>query len=256
MSETTWIISPKGLAWGLLIVATLALCVIAWYLRRLSFRVSSNAAPVSSPRLNTTRPVMPIYVIIIFLLIFGWLIFLSVYNLEYDPDKSLGVIVSVLCLLVTALIGWNIYNLIDLKQIRRESVRLNNRLQGLRDVVRVRANEAIAVSLIQTADAMNRIETHDDTDIVLLAFNTLSVLLPLEIQVESRADDARGRAISLIHDIIDSERTMPVSAEDHNWYLRIALQLNDERILNWVRNFPIIRDTENTQEVNPNNTQQ
>ncbi len=58
-------------------------------------------------------------------------IFVSVYRTDDLGFDYQGVLVGILALLVTALIGWNIYNLIDIDKIRKEM----NERKG--DVMRV-----------------------------------------------------------------------------------------------------------------------
>ena len=56
-----------------------------------------------------------LYIIVIILT--GWLGYACFCNLEFDPNNSAGIIVAALGVMVTLLVGWQIFSLINLKRV-------------------------------------------------------------------------------------------------------------------------------------------
>lgn len=71
---------------------------------------------------------IPYYISALSLVISGIAIGVSFYRTEELDMDYMGVIVGILSLLVTALLGWNIYSLIDVRKIKDEltSVKINS----------------------------------------------------------------------------------------------------------------------------------
>lgn len=49
----------------------------------------------------------------------GWFAYICYRDLRFDADSSAGIIVSILGIMVTSLIGWQIYSVINLKEIQK-----------------------------------------------------------------------------------------------------------------------------------------
>lgn len=145
------------------------------------------------------------------------------------PSKSPDILVGTLGVLVTALVGWNIFTLIDLKEVKNE-------LQTAKDEIERKAAEAISVSLMQNAIAMNTIE-ESSMPTAFLAFNAIGVLIPKSNNDENLADRAQQEAIKMLHNIIDRGIEIECTPEEHRRYITIAAHINDSAIIDWVSGF-------------------
>ncbi len=64
------------------------------------------------------KAVVVLYVVVIVLAV--WLSYACFCNLSFDPDKSAGLLVSALGVMVTALVGWQVFNAIEnVKTLKR-----------------------------------------------------------------------------------------------------------------------------------------
>ena len=125
MNSTTWIILPNGLAWGLLIIATAALCLIALGTMRISFRKHSELGKPKSNGVNSrTCTTFSIIACVLALIAIGGT-FLDIRS----NDASIPI--SILGTFVAALIGWQIFNLIKIDRLKNS---LEMAEQGIAEV--------------------------------------------------------------------------------------------------------------------------
>lgn len=128
MNETTWIISPDGLVWTLLTLATLSLMVIAYCIAKTTIRKNKSVPsaliePEKSHRTYTrVSMIFSIIACLLALVAFGG----SLFNIS-STDASVPI--SILGAIVTALVGWQVYNAIDLQRTLREMNDAENRFQ-------------------------------------------------------------------------------------------------------------------------------
>lgn len=73
---------------------------------------------------------IPCYISILSLIVSGIAIGVSCYRTEELSMDYMGMIVGILSLLVTALLGWNIYSVIDVKNIRQDYEELKAKLNA------------------------------------------------------------------------------------------------------------------------------
>lgn len=127
----TWIISPNWLAWGLLIIATIALCLIALFLQRMNTNhraASNNQQPQRSSAWHIWERAM------------AWLAFvLSIITIAYlslsgniNAASDFSTTATVLGILVTLLVTWNIYQVIDTKRSMEDVTVLRTEFNNIR----------------------------------------------------------------------------------------------------------------------------
>lgn len=138
MSSTTWIISPNGLAWGLLGLATVSLLIIAVCFailtcRRKQRNKPTNVAPkeVSSNDSESNYKVLVVINIVLILFLIGIACALCFGGIELNTNGSATTLISAFGVLVTFLVAWQIgLSLISREEVRKIE-RVSNRLNTI-----------------------------------------------------------------------------------------------------------------------------
>ena len=132
-----------------------------------------------------------------------------------------GVIVGVLSLLVTALIGWNIYTTIDLK----------DKIDEFKYAVPI----SLTVSLAQLGRALFYKEHYE---YAISAF--LNALAAWERGSENELmEEAYSYSVRCLKLIGKKNIILECTAEDYTAYMNAALKTRDEEIINFVKGFKI-----------------
>ncbi len=95
---------------------------------------NSSHCGVSNPAVIASKGIKrAVYALYFFVLIlFGWVAYICYCDLQFDANNMAGVVVSVLGAIVTLLVGWQIYSLIRLEDIRHSYNEINIRFLELR----------------------------------------------------------------------------------------------------------------------------
>lgn len=116
MNETTWIISPNWVAWTLLGMATASLAAIAiwlWTQRQITKQTAAyGCGSVVS------------WVALVLAIISGGCVFFN----TSDPNNA-SMLITALGVLVTLLVTWNIWQVIDTKNTVRKAEEASNKIQ-------------------------------------------------------------------------------------------------------------------------------
>lgn len=147
MNSTTWIISPNGLAWGLLIVATLALCFIALFLRRLSRGNTSPANQELNAPQSAWRNVERAVTWLSFVLVLIGIGYLTTIGKHEDKVTDFSALATVMGVLVTLLVGWQIYSTIE---ANKKIASIKNELTTHHHYVNARIHFTQGQNLMQT----------------------------------------------------------------------------------------------------------
>ena len=89
----------------------------------------------------------------------GWLAYACYCNLSFDPESSAGLFVSVLGILVTLLVTWQIFTLIDIRQYKKDFEQLRLDIEMEKRIQRRAIREFAAETKL--SDAVNVIRTFD-----------------------------------------------------------------------------------------------
>lgn len=130
----TWAISPNWLAWALLIISTLALCLVAYFMRqmvirrRIATRAQMQQQSAQKTAWQTWERAM------------AWLAFLlSIVTIAYlsfrgdiTANSESSTTATVLGILVTLLVTWNIYQVIDTKRSMEDVTILRTEFNNIR----------------------------------------------------------------------------------------------------------------------------
>ncbi len=143
----TWIISPNWIAWTLLGVATASLvaivvCSIVFIRRNNPSKNQDSTSPIESPqnakdinRLKSSVTALSIVVTIIFI----WLCYACWCDLKFGSDSSAGALMTALGIMVTALIGWQVFNAI-------ENVKTLKKMEGLESELRSKSELIVTLN--------------------------------------------------------------------------------------------------------------
>lgn len=155
MNSTTWIISPNGLAWGLLIVATLALCLIAVGIMRHSFSKHTESSATQSNRVthSSNYRTCTTFSIIACLLA---LVAIGGTFLNVSPTDA-GTSISILGTFIAALLGWQVFNAIENVKTLKQLDKLNEELTSQRELIFQKGAESMCLSeAFQMLNSANR----------------------------------------------------------------------------------------------------
>lgn len=137
MNSTTWIISPNVLVWGLLIVATGALCCIAWFIRRLSRINTQQTDQVLKSSQSAWRNVERAVTWLSFVLVLIGIGYLTTIGKQEAKVADFSALATVMGVLVTLLVGWQIYSTIrsteQIEKIENEFSRLEKSVEQIMD---------------------------------------------------------------------------------------------------------------------------
>lgn len=161
MNSTTWIIEPNELAWGLLIVATLALCLIAVGIMRCSFSKHTESSATQSNRVThssnyRTCTTFSIIACLLALIAIGGTFF------NVIPTDA-GTSISILGTFIAALLGWQVFNAIENVKTLKQFDRLKGKLETQQQEMKTR-----------TAMLTNRMEAMDMLSFLRNADNKLN----------------------------------------------------------------------------------
>lgn len=128
-----WVISPNWLAWSLLAISAISLCFIAWYMRQMI--VGRRITRVQMQQQSTQRTAWHTWERAM-----TWLAFLlSIVTIAYLSscgslvEKSdFSTTATVLGILVTLLVTWNIYQVIDTKRSMEDVTVLRTEFTNIR----------------------------------------------------------------------------------------------------------------------------
>lgn len=137
MNSTTWIIEPNLAVWALLVIATFALCSIAWYLRRLSRENTSSAIQVLNTPQSAWRNVDRAVTWLSFVLVLIGIGYLTTIGNNDDKVTDFSALATVMGVLVTLLVGWSIYQVIETKDSLRDITVLRTDFAALRSEIDV-----------------------------------------------------------------------------------------------------------------------
>lgn len=138
MNSTTWIISPNGLAWGLLGLATISLLTIAVCFTILTCRRKQRNKPtnealkeVGSNDSESNYKVLVVINIVLILFLIGIACALCFGGIELNTNGSATILISAFGVLVTFLVAWQIgLSLISREEVRKIE-RVSNRLNTI-----------------------------------------------------------------------------------------------------------------------------
>ena len=149
MNEAAWIISPNWLAWGLFILATLALYIIAWYLRRISRRNTPPTNQVLSSPQSTWHNMERAVTWLSFVLVLIGVGYLTTIGKHEDRATDFSALATVMGVLVTLLVGWSIYQVIETKDSLRDITVLRADFTALRSEIDIlhQIHEAYVLSM-------------------------------------------------------------------------------------------------------------
>lgn len=161
MNSTTWKIEPNILVWGLLIVATLALCLIAIGIMRCSFSKHVESSAPQSIRLahSSTYRTCTTFSIIACVLA---LIAISGTFFNVNPT-DVSTPINILGTFIAALLGWQVFNAIENVKTLKQIDRLKGKLEIQQQEMKTR-----------TAMLTNRMEAMDMLGFLRNADNTLN----------------------------------------------------------------------------------
>lgn len=147
MNSTTWIIEPNGWAWGLLIIATAALCLIALVTMCISFRKRSELGKPKSNGVNSrTCTTFSIIACVLALIAIGGT-FLDIRS----NDASIPI--SILGTFVAALLGWQVFNAIENSKTLKKLDRLKKSLETQQQEMDTRST--MLVNRIEAMDMLS-----------------------------------------------------------------------------------------------------
>lgn len=133
MNETTWIISPNWIAWTLLGVATASLAAIAirlWVQRRAVQPTTNQVANVPQ---SAWRNVERVVTWLSFVLLLVGVSYLALIGKHQNNVTDFSALATVMGVLVTLLVGWSIYQVIETKDSLRDIVTLRTEFNALRN---------------------------------------------------------------------------------------------------------------------------
>lgn len=99
-----------------------------------------------------------LYFLILFLL--GWLSYACYCNLKFDANSSAGLIVSALCVLVTALVGWQIFNAISIQRrltfVENKTYRMPNDIRKVKKDIEMssKSSNDMTIGAIRLSSAL------------------------------------------------------------------------------------------------------
>lgn len=143
---STWIIYPHWIAWGLLGIATVSLAAIAirlWTQRSVTTHQELNTP--KSAWYNMERAITWVSFILVLLCI-AYIALFGNYKDNANNFSALGTIMGVL---VTLLVGWSIYQVIETKDSLRDIVALRTEFTTLRSEIDIlhQIHEAYVLSM-------------------------------------------------------------------------------------------------------------
>ncbi len=164
----------------------------------------------------------------------------------------MGIIVTVLSILVTLLVGWQIYKTIGFEQKTvAELVRIENELneklssnqqalhKEIEEGIEQSVNMSLFMSLAQLAFALHQSESSEEqfrnAVPLQISYNALCVWNNNTKDVE----DAYNSCISLIKEYRIKDCNLVVSKDDYKLFLSAALKTQDDEIIEFTKNFKI-----------------
>lgn len=147
MNSTTWIIEPNWAVWALLVIATLALCFIAWFLRGLSRGNTSPANRVLNSPQSAWHNVERAVTWLSFALILIGIGYLATIGTHENKVTDFSALATVMGVLVTLLVGWQIYSTIE---ANKKIASIKNELTTHHHYVNARIHFTQGHTLMQT----------------------------------------------------------------------------------------------------------
>lgn len=136
MNEATWIISPNWIAWTLLGVATVSLAAIAirlWMQQQISQSPAIQENAPQSAWGNIERAITWVSFILVLLCVS----YIALFGDYKDNANNFSALATVMGVLVTLLVGWSIYQVIETKDSLRDIVALRAEFTTLRSEIDV-----------------------------------------------------------------------------------------------------------------------
>lgn len=147
MNSITWKIEPNLAVWALLGLATFAICSIAWYLRRLSRGNTSPANRVLNAPQSAWRNVERAVTWLSFVLVLIGIGYLTTIGNHKDKVTDFSALATVMGVLVTLLVGWQIYSTIE---ANKKIASIKNELTTHHHYVNARIHFTQGQNLMQT----------------------------------------------------------------------------------------------------------
>lgn len=149
MNSTTWIIEPNWVTWMLLAVVTISLAAIAirlWTQKQSVQQIANQATNTSHLAWHNMERAITWVSFVLVLLCIAYIAVLGDYKDNVNNFSALGTIMGVL---VTLLVGWSIYQVIETKDNLRDIVTLRSEFNALRSEIDIlhQIHEAYVLSM-------------------------------------------------------------------------------------------------------------
>lgn len=149
MNSTVWVISPNWIAWTLLGLATTSLVAIAirlWAQRQTALPINNQAI---TQRQSTWRNMERAVTWLSFVLVLIGVGYLTTIGKHEDRITDFSALATVMGVLVTLLVGWSIYQVIETKDSLRDITALRTDFTTLRSEIDIlhQIHEAYVLSM-------------------------------------------------------------------------------------------------------------
>lgn len=167
----------------------------------------------------------------------------AVFSLECDFQNS-SFTIGTLTLLVTLLIGWQIYNVLDLD--RKIQDRISVMEKSVDDKISKEAETALFVSLAQLGMTLShrvtrneKLPQDDKADAIQMLLNALCVWSQHELN-SSLAQDAYQYCIDSLNDLCDNNNGFAVEkAYEKDLYVQAAIKTGNRKIIDYTERIHI-----------------
>lgn len=149
----------------------------------------------------------------------GWVAYICYRNLQFDADNSAGILVSALGILVSVLVGWQIYKYIDIKkeieqqqdEIANKLLCLDNENRRLKAKIDKDISRALAIAFSSSAEILASNITKTSTDIFYeFIYNSLMCILNFSAAEDYASCDIRIDLLIIRINIMN----IPLSSKD------------------------------------------
>lgn len=196
-------------------------------------------------------------IIILFILVavlFIWLTFASICNLQFEPTNTAGVIVSALAGMITLLVGWQILSNIQererMSELRKE---YNSFKADILSLIEKKTNDAAIRNqniILCTAFAQMGLSQFYNRDYAN-AIRTLFNALASDDENDTLQADSRQHTVEILEEIAklssspgDEQLIIKVPEQDLRNFQMIALKLKNDKIIELTRRIqPITNNT-------------
>jgi len=182
------------------------------------------------------------------------------FHNRFDANTS-DILIGVLAILVTLLVGWQIYRTIDFKEVIEarlegfakennerfsemrsdlESLATNLRIE-ISDGIKESTDSSLFISLAQLGTALHNCSQSGNS-----SFDATSI--QVFFNAISKWDDSMNgdlekeafqNCLKILKEYANREVELTVSKDDHDFFLQMAMKINDIEIVLFVNNFTI-----------------